>query len=67
MLLVLSQCLNIYGLIMGEIILAKALGFALVYIYCKRSPFDRVSFMFGLIVNSGYLPYVILGYDMITG
>lgn len=67
MMLLVSQSLNLIGLLLGEAYLAKAFSFAMMYIWCKRSPFDRVTFMFGLKVNSGYLPLVILAYEMLTG
>ena len=67
MMLVVSQALNVIGLLLGEVVLSNAFFFAMMYIWCKRSPFDRVTFMFGLVVNSGYLPLVVLGYELLTG
>ena len=59
--------LNVIAYFMDSYYLSEAFSFALLYIWCKRSPFDKVQFLFGLIVTSGYLPWVIIGYTLITG
>ena len=53
---------------------------AFLYVWCKKRPLEKVSFFFGIIVDSkifvfiyhhiclgGYLPWVIVGWNILTG
>jgi len=43
------------------------LTFAILYIWCKKEPMERIQFMFGFVFNSAYLPWAIMAYSVITG
>jgi Derlin-2/3 len=43
------------------------LAFAVLYIWCKKEPMERVQFMFGIVVNSAYFPWVVIGWTVLTG
>eukprot|EP01017_Pseudomicrothorax_dubius_P001604 TRINITY_DN0_c569_g1_i1.p1 TRINITY_DN0_c569_g1~~TRINITY_DN0_c569_g1_i1.p1 ORF type:complete len:142 (-),score=42.43 TRINITY_DN0_c569_g1_i1:20-445(-) len=45
----------------------NAFIFGLLYIWCKKCPFEKVQFLFGFIVTSAYLPWILLVYDLIIG
>jgi len=43
------------------------LAFSVLYIWCKKEPMERVQFMFGLVFNSAYFPWVLIGWTVLTG
>mmetsp|Transcript_9490 Transcript_9490/g.10680 ORF Transcript_9490/g.10680 Transcript_9490/m.10680 type:complete len:244 (-) Transcript_9490:236-967(-) len=48
-------------------LLSRQWAFSILYIWCKKEPFERVSFLFGLVVKSAYLPWAIIAYSILTG
>lgn len=58
--------LSVIGLIFKEVFLCHSLLFSFLYIWCKRRPFEEISF-FGLSLKSGYFPFVLMLFHLITG
>ncbi|CAD8064934.1 unnamed protein product [Paramecium sonneborni] len=46
--------------------LSSAFCFALIYVWCKRKPFETVRFYFGFQFKSEYFPWVLIGFHAIT-
>jgi Derlin-2/3 len=41
--------------------------FALIYVWCKRNPMEKVMFYFGIVVKSAYFPFILIAFHIITG
>lgn len=59
-LLVLASIFSLY-------FIGDAFIFALLYIWCKKKPFQTVYFFFGFKCKSGYFPWVYLGFSVLMG
>ncbi len=66
LILVNSFFLLILSYFLSEIVMAKGLAFSFLYIWCKRSPFEKIQFMFGFIFSSkiiiffNFFPYFMI-------
>jgi len=50
-----------------HVLLSRQFAFSLLYIWCKKEPFERVNFLFGFVVKSAYLPWAIIIYSVLIG
>lgn len=62
------------GIVLDIYFLGNAFTFAMLYIWCKRRPFEVITFFFGIRVKSnqlvdsgGYFPFVYLGFNVLLG
>ena len=42
------------------------LSFSLLYVWCKKEPLAQVRFFFGFVFKSGYLPWVMVAFDLFS-
>mgnify|MGYP003878432505 FL=1 len=47
--------------------MSRQFAFSLLYIWCKKEPFEKVKFLLGFVVKSAYLPWAIIIYSVLTG
>ena len=59
--------LIVVGVLFSLPLISSAFTFAMLYIWCKRRPFEIITFFFGIKVKSGYFPFVYMGFNVLLG
>ncbi|KAM3135537.1 hypothetical protein pb186bvf_012393 [Paramecium bursaria] len=54
---------NVFAWFFEESYLSGTLIFALIYVWCKKKPFETVRFYFGLTFKSEYFPWILLAFN----
>jgi hypothetical protein len=67
MLLLTSTLLLVVGVLMDFYILGVGLIMVIVYVWSRKNPDVNMSFMFGIRFKAAYFPWVLIGFELLTG